>query len=66
MVDKEPLFKNSKLWENRYTKVFNKPDNPCHLSNDNNTMSDFVKRKRKAEFDSSWLNKQITFEECKQ
>ena len=55
IVDKEPFLKNSELWENHYNKLYDKPDIPCHLSNDSKIISDFAKSKRKVEYDSCCL-----------
>ena len=54
------------MWENHYNKLFDKPDIPCHLSNDSKIISDFDKSKRKVEYDSSCLKKQITLKELTQ
>ena len=54
------------MWENHYDKLFDKPDIPCHFSNDSKIISDFAKSKRKVEYDSSCLKKQITLKELTQ
>ena len=65
-VNKKQFLKNSELWENHYNKLFDKPDIPCHLSNDSKIISDFTKSKRKVEYDNYCLKKQITLKELTQ
>ena len=66
IVYKEPFLKNSELWEKYYNKPFDKPDIPCQLRNDSKVIRDFAKSKRKVEYDSSCLKKQVTLKELTQ